>query len=928
MTEIFKPLGNMEEPEVGIFFVEAESYPVEDDRTATGIAFAIGVDGLLVTCAHVVLALGELPGSTVTVYCAAPKLPIAVEAEVLEKGWCGPEWQTQMEWAGRSINILELVDQRPDAFQEDIALLRIRPETARWDGARAPIPGSNPIALIKQSVRALPLGAPGYPHGSSVQLKSWHVTWVASSPDMHAGNATFLGVEKRLHGIVRFRSTDIRPGFSGAPLWDPARRRVIGMIRRGIRSAIPDAVLSVDSRVLAQNSGIALQPDAGAAQLLEILAHLAQAFAPLRHFPILQSLVPPKLVDLFVRAARPRDTLEESERDRKSEPAVPTLLEILKSEAVVVLAGGPGSGKSTLLHAIATSLLQDPAFASSGRLVPIFVRAVDFESFGFDIGALLDQHAQSYSLAATGGSLAQSFGLNELTPLLLLDGLDEIDRVSRARVMGRLGGIRSANDATRILVATRPIDDLKLGQDGHTIQGWPIFELQHLASEDIAALSNLWFENPIERERFLDLLNAAAWDRRGPTPLQIATAASVFRSPIGFPDRPVDLPFRLVDHLLYLGEQEAGKQLRIGGRELSRADELYQSHLRTILRCLGRLTVAGATTRVQVVAGLEDHKAEIWAKDVVDLIRFLERESTLLGGVVAIDHNRKDGWELIWSHRTVAEALAAEGIAISNAFKPVEAVGSFQAAQRAQGQSFAITLLAALDGHESGRAAVNLALARTLTAGASDYNATLLAVRALGAGIRTSDDLHRRLVRTLIALLLLPEEARLGPQKCENIFSTDDLPNPLEIARRPLVRRAIIQQLHERWALRDPRRRGEIEPLYVSGREAKLLDRLDMWSDIEIPLARREGADVGRDLARMPGMPRYSRSRNAAEPLLSAALLTHALRRLQDDADGFFAGFAAFARGPGAAFSGEDAARAYIIDLLANRDGTSFGDPS
>lgn len=912
MEPIFQLLADEDDPEPGIFFIQAGGFPVaKPGARATGMAALIGSDGLAVTCSHVVLAAGYPPGSVVTLYGSDPSMPIAVEAEVLADGWCGPDWTKVAGSKSTGADLLNRVSREPDVLREDLAFLRLRPGTARWDGARQPLEGTDPQRLLLQRARVLPLGSPAYPSGADISLKAWAIGWELKRPLMLTGNAAWLGVEPRLHGVVRFRSKEIQPGFSGSPLWDKRRGRVVGVVRRGIKTFIPDAMLATDSRFVAHQARVRLRPDAQADVLLNVFARTVEYAAPLRHFPLLQARLPDRLVPMKITQAPTGDLLEELP-DRAGEPAVSRILSEFAEEGVLVLSGGAGSGKSTLLYVLARHLLENDVRIASSRLVPIFVAATELERSGFDLAAILKERAAKYSFAADDVSLLATLTLNELCPLIMLDGLDEIDRMARSRVLARLKEIRNSVHEVRILVGTRPFDDIATRGTGRSVQNWKVLNLLHFTGEQVATLAELWFSETEERARFTELLASIEWDKAGPTPLQLALAAALFGTAEGLPQRPVDLPFAFVDHLLLLGQEEEDRQKAGRGPiQLSKTDLVYRQYLRPILRRLAVLHLDGGDEKGILANRLAKSGSEEWLDDPVGLLRFLERETTLLGGVIVLEEAQCAQPQLIWPHRTIAEVLAAEELADRASFRPIEGLASFQKSVRAQGQGFAITLLAAMDRQEGGSAGVNLSLARTLENGTSDWKATILAVRALGAGIRVSEDLRRRLVRTLITLLLLPEGARLGQMQCSEVFSSDDLPSPIQIARRRGMRALLVEQLNERWRLRDPRKRGAAPPLYISEREALLLDRLDLWSDMEIPVAR--------PTARTSSPSAKTRAHHElllGAPHVPAALLSYALERLRADSDGFLAGLAVFARTAGGHLPPEKIGAAYLATLM------------
>ena len=306
-----------------------------------------------------------------------------------------------------------------------------------------------------------------------------------------------------------------------------------------------------------------------------------------------------------------------------------------------------------------------------------------------------------------------------------------------------------------------------------------------------------------------------------------------------------------------------------------------------------------------------------WARDPEGLLRFLKAETTLFGGLIAwLPRIDADVLGLRWPHRTVAEAFAARAVAKRVKGKPAEGAKAVQEVLRNTGQSSAILMLAAMDDMPS--AAVELSLLQALDRGSNNFKLTLFAIRALGAGIRTSPELRRRLVATLVTLLLLPENVRLGPIYCADVFSVDDLPNPIDIAQRLEIRGEIADQLHERFSRRaaSTSRKGEEGPrIRITRREALMLDRLAMWSDIKLPYVQVGHADSGQVAPDVVSHPKL-RVPQGSSTIVAAGLLTFAIRQLQEDADGFLAGFASFLDRMGPEADLTQAGRIYISELL------------
>ena len=442
----FAPLDHRGRPEQGLFFFERRGYPGQKGK-ATGMGFLVHPAGLVATASHVLITMGLIPGMDVTLYAGTEGGPVAVEARVLfEDQWRGPKWRGWVSESG-SLAIPAFIP--PEEYLEDLAVLQLLPAKAHAARNGQVMAPGKATRLLEEYCRVLPLASPGFTSGA--RLKAWHAFWDGS--DLHQirpADAGYRSAEPGLQYSIRLHDDlqHLEGGYSGSPLWDSERRRVVGMVRRGIKTSVPDAVLGVDARRIAAAARVALVPDPAAGGVITALRGAAEQMAPMRHFPILQAMLPDKLLNLRVRPALPRDPLVESEVG--GEPGIAVLRNTLAREPVVLLAGGGGSGKTTLLVALAEDLLDRPLEVEGQRLVPLYLQAADFHRTGFDLAGVLRDHVLRHTpTAETGHTLQQVLRDNDLSLLLMIDGLDELAPIERAKLNGRfrrgaeLAGVRA-----------------------------------------------------------------------------------------------------------------------------------------------------------------------------------------------------------------------------------------------------------------------------------------------------------------------------------------------------------------------------------------------------------------------------------------------------------------------------------------------------
>lgn len=853
-----------EEPvERGLFFFQDGPYPIADSsiEKATGMAFLVREDGVVITCSHVLLHLNAMPTEVVTLHHVWRGTPVSIDAMVLDRGWHGPDWQSLIDHPSRDDrDWLRESQLKPETFKEDCALLRLLPDTARWDFSRGSsgTVGSAPLAFLEDA-RVLPLGFPGYQHASNAPCTAWNVEYQEMAARSAPHSVAFRG-QGHPGKDNRFDGKSIGPGHSGGPVWDDERRLVVGMIRGAGASDDAGSVLAVDSRWISAITESPLRLDLEAQQIRQLCRQVAQQSATLRYLSLLQAAIPTDLLPLrAVRLNRDQDALQRRGAQDSGEDALTTVLRSLDKVQSVLVVGGAGSGKTTLLYQLAMYLLDAP----NRSILPVLVSASAFVAAGCDIAQVLGATEDSAK------RVRRSIRHNGLHVILLIDALDEVDIKKRAEVFARVG---SLGFSVQTVFSSRPFEDYL----GATFLEVPCFALQPLTEDEVQTLASQHLSDAHSLERFRQQASDVAWEDSAPVPLQVVMALYAYQADLLDVTRPMDLTFVLSEHLVRDAFEIGNPGLGIaeGNRFLLMARQVALRFMK------------GANTRAEFVACVESISL---ASGDPEGARWLRTASA--SGLITFQ-GTNDRAPVMWPHRTIAEGLAAQAVADQAAASAATATQEFSEALRRQGRTFAIMILAALDRSVFGRPLAQVCMRRHLRNGVSDYKSTLTAVQILGSGISLDDDLRDRFVALLVVLLLMPPGQRVGTSTCAEFFSPDRLPDPVGIARRDHVKPHVLAFMNRRLSRRQ---KGVGIPVAISPREEMLLSRLEMMGQLSVPV--QTGKAFGPATSQRP---RAAVHRVSSEPVdegaYAALMLRTAIERLQSDATGFLSGLVQHAK--------------------------------
>jgi len=489
----------------------------------------------------------------------------------------------------------------------------------------------------------------------------------------------------------------------------------------------------------------------------------------------------------------------------------------------------------------------------------VLVSAVDLVKANLDLRRVLnEQFARVRPVDAAPIDVLACVEESGARLVLLVDALDEVAKESCAKVLGSILRTRRPGEAANrmapdlvhhVLIASRPTDDTRrpAGPDRESLARFNLHTLEATKCRELAfaLVGELNDEQKVRLEAGLQDLRLTS---AGATPLQVWMASVIFRHERELPKRPLDLVHSFVK--IVTADVLERLKGRPGLRLSERAELVYVAALENILSLVADI---GSRNRgeplTEVLLADELRKARAapnappWLSDVMDLVAFVLEALPPAIGVLSVTHGAGGETQLDWVHTSFREYFAA----CHSLDTTDRAIASrrelFLEWLRLSDHWPALTLVTEMERRAESdigeRDAVEAVLNHCLVAPASLSKPRLFALRALAMGIDAGGRTRRQQVRLLVRSYVTDSSE---PTSCESLFRNDDLPNPDGIVSRPDLRDDILAALEERFSGRLRLAATGRSPRILA-REARLIERASLWSEMEALGLRRPVAD-------------------------------------------------------------------------------------
>ncbi|MCR9248889.1 MAG: NACHT domain-containing protein [bacterium] len=248
-------------------------------------------------------------------------------------------------------------------------------------------------------------------------------------------------------------------------------------------------------------------------------------------------------------------------RNSSSDKSKISLFNIFKQKTTdnIVIVGQPGTGKTTSMKYVCKKLLTDPSFFKGRFNFPIVVRLRDLKedetifTFLYKIFGLRiefyehdDDNYRNWILEKCLISL-----LDDLNPLLILDGFDEVNVSKQKLLINELREFALKSKKFKYILTSRS------GDFHYQINKTQVFEIAPLTDNQILAFSEKWLRNKRAAYNLFNQIKNSPYKDTTVRPLTLAHLCIIFERQNGkIPDKPKTVYSKIVNLLLEEWDQQ------------------------------------------------------------------------------------------------------------------------------------------------------------------------------------------------------------------------------------------------------------------------------------------------------------------------------------------------------------------------------------
>lgn len=352
----------------------------------------------------------------------------------------------------------------------------------------------------------------------------------------------------------------------------------------------------------------------------------------------------------------------------EAQPLTRPLLDVIRdSDRHLIVLGPPGAGKTTTLKYLATrlllagDLLPEVSFPLVVNLEELNHRSVAEGDSGESllVGYLCELLQLSVALPSwlrdqTGSEQRRQSllfnalvtTLSEWKPLVMLDGLDEVEPTRRAEVIRSVSQLTTRLDGVKVLLTSRT------GEFRYAVPHSDLYEIAPLSDDRIRSFAVKWLGSAAKAHEFVTKVRASPYADTAIRPLTLAHLCAVYERTSDVPTKPRTVYRKVINLLLEEWDQQRGvkRVSRYADFEADRKAELL-SHLAYELTVTLRLTRFSEVQMSQAFRAI-CHEYGFNRNESLGVISEIETHSGL---IVQTGYE-----EFAFAHKSIQEFLTAE----------------------------------------------------------------------------------------------------------------------------------------------------------------------------------------------------------------------------------------------------------------------------
>ncbi|MBQ4836588.1 NACHT domain-containing protein [Pseudoalteromonas luteoviolacea] len=283
--------------------------------------------------------------------------------------------------------------------------------------------------------------------------------------------------------------------------------------------------------------------------------------------------------------------------DRSERYTVKPLQEALFSDDKhAVVLGQPGAGKTTSMKKLCSNFFS--GFVNSQYSFPVLIRFRDLNTKGSH--EIIKSHLcdllklDIYASEPSESQISESWKeesiyavINELKPILILDGFDELPTQSQKD--STLKEIRKLAQNCR---ESKIIITCRTGEFNYTLDHTTDFEISSLNQDQILCFARNWIKEENKAIKFVQDINSSPFSDTAIKPLSLAHLCAIYERTGNIPDRPKTVYRKVVNLMLeeWDGQRSINRESRYAKFEPDRKFE-FLNHLSYYLTIHGNTGV-------------------------------------------------------------------------------------------------------------------------------------------------------------------------------------------------------------------------------------------------------------------------------------------------------------------------------------------------